>query len=124
MASVSKTFGDAASYLDNARISLEEDYDLVFEKTMRENKAIYELLYPEGEEDSLDYNDWIDETSTSIISKFKGAFGQVPSSKYTSADRGNSKAGHLEFSHVYIFIYSCFDVQNIGNMTLGKFKLA
>lgn len=72
LASISKTFGDAASYLDNARIALEEDYDLVFEKTMRENKVVWELLNPEdGQKEALEYTDWVNNSPSSILNKFK-----------------------------------------------------
>ena len=72
LASVSKKFGDAASYLDNARIALEEDYDIVYEKTMRENRAVWKLLHPEdGQRELLEYTDWADNSPTSILNKFK-----------------------------------------------------
>jgi hypothetical protein len=71
LASISKSFGDAASYLDNARIALEEDYDLIFEKTMRENRVVWNLLHNEENEQIIDYNVWNDGTESSILSKFK-----------------------------------------------------
>lgn len=120
--SVSKTFGDAASYLDNSRISFEEDLDLVFEKTIRENRAVWGLLNSSGEEDVLDYHDWCLENS-SILPRFKRKFGQTPSTLYTSTERGTPKDGNLEFDDVYIFVYSLFDNQIDINSKIGKTPL-
>lgn len=114
LSSISKSFGDAASYLDNARISYEEDLDIVFEKVMRENKAVWELLHPVGENGDLDYDDWVGDKS-SILTRFKEYFSQVPSHDYSSVKKGQPKAGNLEFEHVYIFVYSLFDSQNKNN---------
>ena len=121
LANISKVFGDAASYLDNARISLEEDYDLVFEKTMRENKAVWDMLYPdEDSKDNLDYNTWNDDTNESIMAKFKRFFGQAPSRWYQKDKPESVRGGNLQLSTIYIFVYNCFDVQNVGNPSLGK----
>ena len=120
LASVSKVYGDAASYLDNARISLEEDYDLIFEKTMRENRVIWNMLYSDQEDKAdLDYIVWSDEEN-SILSRFKQLFGQEPSREHNLNNKNAIKNGNLKFSTVYIFVYNCFDVQNIGKPSIGK----
>lgn len=116
LSSISKSFGDAASYLDNARISFEEDLDLVFEKVMRENKVVWELLHPEDDKEVLDYTDWVGEKS-SILSKFKNYFSLTPSQDYSSVQKGQPKEGNLEFVTVYIFVYSLFDSQNKGKIS-------
>jgi len=105
LASISKVFGDAASYLDNARIALEEDYDIIFEKTMRENRAVWNLINPSEGNDSLDYTDWNDESASCILSKFKKCFGQKPSIWYDKSSKG-IRGGNLGFSTVYIFVYN------------------
>ena len=120
LASVSKVFGDAASYLDNARISLEEDYDLIFEKTMRENRVVWNMLYSDDEDKAdLDYIVW-NEEENSILSRFKQLFGQEPSREHNLNNRNVIKNGDLKFSTIYIFVYNCFDVQNIGKPSIGK----
>jgi hypothetical protein len=121
LASISKTFGDAASYLDNKRISLEEDYDLVFEKTMRENRAIWDLLNDEDGREMLEYPDWYSENSKSILSRFKDVFEQKPSMEYSSKAYGNAKTGNLELSTIYLFFYNMFDAQFKDGSVFGKF---
>lgn len=120
LASISKVFGDAASYLDNARISLEEDYDLIFEKVMRENKAVWSLVNPYDNMGELTYPDWHDETNSCIIAKFKNCFGKTPSERYSPPAKQGMRGGDLGFVTIYIFIYNCFDIQNIGKPAIGK----
>lgn len=121
LASISKTFGDAASYLDNKRISLEEDYDLVFEKTMRENRAVWEMMNPQDEKDPIEYPDWYDKSSDSILSKFKRVFEQTPSMEYSNKTSGDSKNGNLDLSTIYVFFYNMFDVETKNNSIIGKY---
>lgn len=107
LANISKVFGDAASYLDNARISLEEDYDLIFEKTMRENKVVWDMLYPDEEsKEVLNYNTWNDDSQECIMTKFKNIFGQRPSKWYKEDNSKKAKEGNLQFSTIYIFVYN------------------
>ena len=122
LAGISKAFGDAASYLDNARISLEEDYDLIFEKTMRENKAVWSLINPNEGKELYDYIDWWDNSSSNILSRFKKQFGQKPSTQYEESKAGG-RGGDLEFSTVYIYLYNCFDTQNIQKFDISKLQI-
>lgn len=92
---------------------------MVFEKTIRENRAVWELLHPAGEEEPLDYLDWFGEKS-SILPKFKRKFGQIPSTEFSTAARGDLKNGDLEFRSVFIFVYSLFDNQTDINTKIGK----
>ena len=119
LSGLNRVYSDAASYLDNARNALEEDYDLIFEKTIRENKAVWNLLNSAEENAQLNFQDWDDTTNKWSLSKFKTIFGQKPSDQYEKSNIGG-RGGDLEFSIIHLFIYNWFDTENESGYEIGK----
>jgi hypothetical protein len=44
----------------------------------------------------------------------------IPSRWFKKDKQAGIANGNLQFSTIYIFVYNCFDVQNIGTPSIGK----